>query len=169
MPLRDIPRISLSFFGSYLALGFLGSLPLIPLYILFPTTTGSSNVDAIIAHGIAAILLDISLTFATPAIAYTTRDPVEALKINFRTIRTQWPTSIPYVLVPPFAALLLLQRMPTETLATSTEVVLTGLAAVLNLVFKGATAAFYLRFNEVPDDGTYGKRPEMSKPPQTVQ
>jgi hypothetical protein len=168
MQFGDIWRMSRSFIGSYLALGFLASLPLLPVYIFFPTTSGGFDFESFIVTAIATAAYDILLTFATPAIAYTTRDPVEALKISFRTIRHQWPRSGMYALVPPLAALLFLRFLPERTLPVGTVIGLTAVGVLLNLLFKGATAAFYLRFNEVPDDGTLNRSPHVSTPSSPV-
>ena len=58
------------------------------------------------------ILADFVLTFATAAVAYTTRSAWEALRINWQTITRFWPASAAYVLFPPLAILLVSQANP---------------------------------------------------------
>jgi len=74
---------------------------------------------------------------------FTTSSATKAIGIGFRMIRQTWPRSGLYVLCPPLALNMLNVmfpiRLPLVTLVS------TAAFAVLALVAKGATAAFYLR------------------------
>ncbi len=100
------------------------------------------------------ILADVILTFVTPALAYSTRRVGRAFGIGLRMLRTEWPRSAGYTLVPPLALLLGLRTLPESVLGRTADLVLSVAGVLLNLWFKGATAAFYLRRHSVGDDGS---------------
>lgn len=91
----------------------------------------------------------VLLTFVTPALAYTTHRIRMALGIGWRMVLDEWPRSAGYALVPPLAILISLQMLPGSALGTVGWLVW----VLLNLWFKGATAAFYLRQYEAGDNG----------------
>lgn len=97
--------------------------------------------------------IDVFLTFVTPALAYSTRGVLKALGIGWRMLRDEWPKSAGYALVPPLAVLISLQTLPESALGRIGSLMLSGAAVLLNLWFKGATAAFYLRRHDVGDTG----------------
>jgi hypothetical protein len=68
-------------------------------------------------------------------------------------LRDEWPKSAGYALVPPLAILISLQTLPESALGKFGNLVLGGFSVLLNLWFKGATAAFYLRHHDVGDTG----------------
>ena len=92
-----------------------------------------------------ALVADFLLTFTTPALAFNHSKVFDALKENFRTIRSGWPASILYVLIPPFAVVLTLRGLPITKVGPVVYFSLTFISVFLYLLFKGATAAFYLR------------------------
>lgn len=100
------------------------------------------------------VVTDVSLTFVTPALAFSTRRVRRALAIGLRMIRSEWPVSAWYVLVPPLAAVLIVQILTrTSDVPVGIQLLTSAFATLLNLWFKGATAAFYLRRHDVGDDG----------------
>jgi len=105
-----------------------------------PDTFADVYADPVVFGVIALtyVVMDLLLTFATPALAFTTSRPVEALRINRRVIREQFPTSLLYVLIPSFALVLLLRT-------SYTNIAIGAGVTAFNLLMKGATAAFYLR------------------------
>lgn len=105
----------------------------------------------IVASAAIAVVADFLLTFTTPALAFTHSKAWSALKENFRTMRAGWPTSLLYVLIPPFAALVTLRLLPVTRLGSGLYVALAVLGVLLNLLFKGATVAFYLRLHPTQD------------------
>ena len=133
---------------------------------------------------VAGLLLDFGMTFVTPALAFSTRRVSEALKTGLRMIRSEWPRSALYVLVPPLAIFIVLQfagAVPTfRYLQLSLRAVeagrrpppipepirvingsLTAVTAATSLLFKGATAAFYARRHQI---GPYGATPDQRAP-----
>lgn len=169
----EVWSLAWSFFGRYLVLGLMIAPVIIPAIVLVAVrvvtqinfdsmengTLGSdpqSFNDVIfdpLVFGILAasyIAMDFLLTFATPALAYTTASPREALRINRRVIREHRPASLLYVLIPSFALVLALRTGFTNI---AVGVVVTA----FNLLMKGATASFYLRrYGEPAErDGTF--------------
>jgi hypothetical protein len=87
---------------------------------------------------------DFVLTFVAPALAFATDRPGEAISIGLRVLRRTWPRNARYVFVPPLAVAALARiHFPGEPLLL--VLVLAAPAALLNLLFKGATARFYLQ------------------------
>jgi hypothetical protein len=94
---------------------------------------------------------DFALTFVTPALAYSTRKATQATRIGMGMIREYWPATATYVLVPPLA-ILLLARFNPQHLNPAGVVLTTAASTLLNLLMKGATAAFYLRRHPAVSD-----------------
>jgi hypothetical protein len=115
-----------------------------------PADTGGFRLYA----NVVGLLIGIAFTFVTPALAFTTRRVRHASRIGLRMIRTEWPACGAYLLVPPlvsFATVLFVGPWNDADLVS--RVLAVTLAPLLNLWFKGATAAFYLRHWEAGDDG----------------
>lgn len=98
-------------------------------------------------------LIGFAFTFVTPALAFSTPRVGEALSLGFRMRREHWPRSAGYALVPPLVLVLTIPLNNLEWVSLGPQVLLTGVFALLNLWFKGATVAFYLRHAEVGDNG----------------
>lgn len=142
---------------------FIGRFPRIGVQVLFPmmaviivvstglVTAGKAAFAKATIH-IAVITImvavDFALTFVTPALVFTTQSAREALRLRIRMIRQTWPRSGLYVLCPPLALNMLNAMYPTR-LPVVIMARTAGLA-VLALVAKGATAAFYLLERAVP-------------------
>ena len=157
----DVVRFTRRLLARYLLLGIVVSVPFLPFIVLF-RDPGDDPVR-LAAYVVVTIAFDLALTFATPALAFTTYDPVQALKINFLMIKNHWPTSGWYMFVPSFAALLLLRSLPRDFTPTEVLIPLTIAGILANLLFKGATAAFYIRHHlDVPDDGAVDMSPPRS-------
>jgi len=114
---------------------------------------------------VLAIVTDFSLTFVTPALAYTTRSAVRSVGIGFAMIGQTWPRSALYVLCPPLALNLLNYIFPVGGLAL--QLLLTSVVTLVGLLAKGAIAAFYLRergsYSE--DGAAYRVPPDRRRPP----
>ena len=135
----------------------------------------------------AGVLLDFALTFVTTALAFSTRRLREALARGLGMIRSEWPRSALYVLVPPLAILIGVQlslgaasirhlrqvldaiqagRRP-EPLSQSARLVSGSVAAIgglVSLLFKGAAAAFYARRFAIGPFGA-SRRSDVELPP----
>jgi hypothetical protein len=97
---------------------------------------------------LSSLFIDVMLTFTTPALAFSTSKPWDALKRGLRLMRETFPQSFLYVAIPPLAALMTLRLLPAF-FSLTVYVLLSILGALLNLWFKGATVAFYLRHQPV--------------------
>jgi hypothetical protein len=156
---RELVRMTLAFVPRYALLGGLFALLMLPATIALSAFRSPAGEDPNLSGffwyvGAVGFTIGVALTFVTPALAFTTRRIREALSIGFRMISTEWPTAAPYVVVPPtlsFAILLL--AAPWNDRALFTSIAITMGSTLLNLWFKGATAAFYLRRMSVGDDG----------------
>jgi hypothetical protein len=88
------------------------------------------------------VLLDVVGTFVTPALTYSTWRVGGALLIGMQVLRRSWPHAALYVVVPP-VALVVVNLFAQPGLLAATVTV--ALASLLNLLVKGAVAAYYLR------------------------
>src|SRR5207253_7095589 len=110
------------------------------------------------------ILMDFTLTFVPPALAYTARSARRALVIGIAMIRQTWPRSAWYVLFPPLALSLLNYIFPVSDLRL--ELLLTSVLVLVTLLAKGAIAGFYLRERgSYSDDGAAYIPPQVPEPP----
>ncbi len=162
----ELWRLTLAFVVRYVLLGLLASSPLWLIIFLrvwqvtrttpvgsHPSPPYFSPIEEFLLSLVFVVLMDVLLTFVTPALAYTTRRVGKALGIGWGMLRDEWPRSAGYALVPPLALLLTSQTLPESILGRFGRLVLGVVFALLNLWFKGATAAFYLRRYDAGDDG----------------
>ncbi len=91
------------------------------------------------------VVVDALLTFATPALVYSTDLAVDALGSGFRLMRATWPSSAPYVLTPGLTLSVIGLILPRSILGVGGNVAIAAVGAVIGLAFKGAIASFYLR------------------------
>jgi len=169
--LRELVDSVLGFIGRFFKLGVLVGVavfPAIAVGMLVGTRyakEGNVELGAVVIYvsTIAVMLvLDVALTFVTPALTFTTPSAREALRIGLRMIRQTWPRSGLYILCPPLALNLLnamyRNQRPQVTMVT------TAAFAILSLVAKGATAVFYLR--ERPIAAPDAAPPASAAPPR---
>ncbi|MGH2731091.1 MAG: hypothetical protein ACRDJI_10865 [Actinomycetota bacterium] len=145
----ELVRFSGAFIMPFFLLGLISSLVAVPLTVL-AVFASSGDYSGWIHYVFVYIPLDVLLTFMTPALAFSTRSPFEAFSVGINMLIKEWPRCIWYALAPPLAALVAIQTIP----AIGSRVALTAAATLLNLWFKGATAAYYLRRHEVGDNGS---------------
>jgi hypothetical protein len=147
------------FLGRFLRLASLLGMVVFPLvWIMFvladrshpAATQAAQHAVHHIELATLAVPIDIALTFVTSALVFTTRSARQALRIGLGMIRQTWPRSGLYVLCPPLALNMLNVIYPTNILAVS--LVTTSGLALLALLAKGSTAAFYLREHPVSPD-----------------
>ena len=169
--LRELVDSVLGFIGRFFKLGVLVGVavfPAIAVGMLVGTRyakEGNVELGAVVIYvsTLAVMLvLDVALTFVTPALTFTTPSAREALRIGLRMIRQTWPRSGLYILCPPLALNLLnamyRNQRPQVTMVT------TAAFAILSLVAKGATAVFYLR--ERPIAAPDAAPPASAAPPR---
>jgi hypothetical protein len=149
--LRELRALTWAYLGRFLALGFLVGLPL--GLVIWPLFLARPAGYLLVFAGIS-LVLDIGGTFVTPALAFSTRSARRAAGIGLAMLRAEWPRCAWYALVPPLAIILVARALPRSTLGVIPDAALGVTASMLGLWFKGATAAYYLRRRDVPDDGS---------------
>lgn len=164
LPMRagEIWTMAWRFFWRFAALGLVFLLPLVPVAILLIAKQRFAL--ALLIASLLWVIIDFALTFVTSALAFTTHRISEAVAIGIQMIRREWPSSAPYSLIPPLATLLVARTVAGPVVGLAGAIALTVIGASLNLWFKGATSAFYLRHNPVPsDDGAAFVRDRRQK------
>lgn len=154
----ELWRLTRAFAPRYAMLGFVVAPLILPgIIVLAVSRPAHGSVDTagfLLYSNVVGLLIGIAFTFVTPALAFTTRRVRHALRIGLRMIRTEWPACGGYVLVPPLVGFAIVQFVgPWNDADLASRVLAVTLAPLLNLWFKGATAAFYLRRWEVGDNG----------------
>src|SRR6266404_4748898 len=156
--LRHLLELVKPFMGRFFAVGLLfGIVMLIPMRVVAAFGLHRSHGAPLsasfwVSFGVVLVIMDFALTFVTPALAYTTRSAVRALRIGLEMIRQTWPRCALYVLCPPLALNILHVLHPVSHLGM--QLALSAALAFVGLVAKGAIAAFYLRERgSYSDDG----------------
>jgi hypothetical protein len=150
MSAGEVWSLSWQFVGRYLVLGLYCGAPLAVIFWIwlahaFPSRRFSPFAGGyLVALYVVFALIDFALTFVTPALAYTTRRARTAIRIGWRLIARTWPASAMYVVVPPLAVLTVARANPGH-LNPVVALLPVMLVTLINLLMKGATAAFYLR------------------------
>jgi hypothetical protein len=96
----------------------------------------------LVIGAVITVLLDVAFTFVTPAIVFTSHRIRDAVPVGFRLLVRSWPAAAPYALLPPLAAVAVSLY---SGLRPAVSIPLVAASTLLNLVVKGATAAYYLR------------------------
>ena len=130
--------------GRFLRLGLLLLVVLLPISFI---AGRAGTVQAALLTLALTALIDIALTFVTPALTFTTHSAAKAIGIGLRELRRGWPSDLPYLLVPPLAVSLTCRAVPSATGSTTGLLIQTG-AALLTSLFAGATTFRYLRQTE---------------------
>jgi len=119
-------------------------------------TTPAPGGWLLLGIALATVAFDVAFTFVTPALVFTSHRVRDALRVGFRLLRKTWPAAAPYALIPPLAAVALSLY---SGLRPAVSIPLVAASTLLNLVVKGATAAYYLRvMPSVGDDGALAVR-----------
>lgn len=148
----EVWQLSWRYLGRFLALGVIVGIPVFAaqIWIVVPLGINRASLPAhipgwwlpfVLAY---SFLVDITLTFVTPALAYTTAKVTIAIKIGLDMVRQLWPDSAPYSIAPAVALLALAAFAPTSAWL---RIVLVVISTLIGLILKGAIAAFYLRAN----------------------
>lgn len=155
-------RLTRAFVWRYVRLAVLVLLVWSPVLIVaapFPAA-GSKEAenafraaDVVVVASIITLFVDFTLTFVTQALAFSTRRVRTALKIGLAMLKQQWPRSAWYAAVPPLAVIILVRLFQPAAVNQLVQIIMSVAATLLNVWFKGATAAFYVRNVEVGDDG----------------
>jgi hypothetical protein len=145
---HELWELTSRFFWPFVRLGLLTVLPVAPIVWI---ELGHPLLGSALIAGLS-LAIDFALTFVAPWVAYQTPLIRQALVQGLRDVRRLWPRDRLYVLVPPFALLLVFRLISGET-GSSASIAGTAASALLGLWFKGAVARFFLRAHDVLGDG----------------
>lgn len=157
----ELLRFTRAFFGRFFRLALLAAIVWSPfVFWAFGAAVGDpdraegglSGPAEWVVPAVLTMVVDFVLTFVTPALAFSTRQVGEALRLGVRMLRDHWPRTAWYALVPPLA-LVLLARVFDPSPTVAGRLAISAATTLLYVWFKGATAAFYLRRVEVGRDG----------------
>jgi hypothetical protein len=162
----ELARLWRAFFWRFALLGLVVFVPfsIVIAAVRFDINSGSQRA---IEFAVFIVAIDFALTFVTPALSFTTRRVGEGLRLGLRMIRTEWPRCALYVLAPPLAIQAVIGLRWIAPLGAVGSYAISGVAAVLGLAFKGATAAFFLRRYPCGDDGAAWQERHASPAPPT--
>ena len=156
---HEIWRFTWWFVPSYVILGLLvGAVALLAWLPIVAALHGHPR-ELVLASTPIFLMVDFALTFVTPALAFSTRRVRQAIRTGLAMIRDEWPSSAAYVFIPPLAITVVLRTLPFTAGGKGWSIAFGPVAALANLAFRGATAAFYLRRHEVGPDGAIGGSP----------
>jgi hypothetical protein len=147
----ELVPFTVAFLGRFFALGVVATIAMSGIGLVYAATADTTI--RLIAVAVGFLALDVFLTFVTPALAFTTRRVSIAVRIGHRTLVDGWPHSAWYAFVPPLATVVVVRLLPETLVGWRARIALTAAGALLNLWFKGAVAAFYLRGHPASDDG----------------
>jgi len=148
-PPSEIWPTSRRFFGPFLRLGLLLSPVVIPLIGVLVLWGQDAPLVVIGVSVILFFILDVALTFVTPALTFSTSSARDALSVGLEMLRSHWPAAAPYALAPALIVILGAQTLLDPVVGPAGAIVGTALAGLLSLALKGATVAFYLRHDAV--------------------
>jgi hypothetical protein len=152
--LRQLFGLVKPFMGRFIVLGLFVGLALIPWSIFLTIAFGGTPKVGTIKYQVCtmsfAVAVDFALTFVPAALAFTTRSVLAALRIGFAMIRQTWPRCGLYVLFPPLA--LSMNSLINQTEPVMARWMIAVCLAVVALLAKGATVAFYLRARPVDSE-----------------
>jgi hypothetical protein len=160
LTVRSALRASFTYWGRFFALMLWVSLLTIPLYApalifggVFDPEHREGDVSlplwATVYLAVGSLITDFLLTFVTPALVYNTRRARTALQIGLRLLRLTWPHAALYVLFPPLAVLML-TRFSSGPVGWGGAVLIVA-STLVNLIAKGAVAAYYLRLMPITE------------------
>ncbi len=156
----ELQRLTRAFFGRFMRLGLVAALLWAPLLILAIRNADPEQAEEAfttpamwIASAVLSVIIDFTLTFVTPALAFSTKRVGQALRLGLGMLRDHWPRTAWYAIVPPLAVLLMFRIAEPSSVGIVPRLLIAAGSALLNLWFKGATAAFYLRRVDVGPQG----------------
>jgi hypothetical protein len=160
LSVRAALRASLAYWGRFVALSLWLMLLTVPLYtpaFVYGGVFDQQRIEdhealplwAIVYLSVGSLLIDFLLTFVTPALVYNTRRARSAIRIGLHLLRRTWPHAALYVLFPPLAVLLL-TRFSSGPVGWGGAALIVA-SSLVNLVAKGAVAAYYLRLMPITE------------------
>lgn len=161
MTFKEATQVTFRYFGRFAMLGLALGAAFLPLFVVAgiwyaehtqrledgTVSTPAPTWQLLLITGVLTVIVDVVCTFVTPAIVFTSHRVRDALRIGRRLLRASWPSTAPYALIPPLAVVAFSLY---SGLSPTTSVPLVTVSTLLNLVVKGATAAYYLRVLPTP-------------------
>jgi hypothetical protein len=157
---REVWSLTRSYFGRFVRLGLLCSIPLMTATIIWlavqrPTVShGKATTIPTAVFVAVGVLMDIGLTFVVPALAFSTDSAVDALRRGVQMIKATWPSSAWYVIAPGLTLSFSSLVVSTHALGGLARPVLGIIGGMLAFLLRGAVVPFYLRLH--PEVGTNG-------------
>jgi len=168
--LREIWRLTGSFFWQFVRLGLLCFFPIVLLNAIYIAVEAhkyphghlpKAPLGLTLASLGLVVILDFALTFVVPALAFSTTSAIAALRTGIRMIGQTWPSSGWYVFAPGLTVSLVSLLVSTHALAGWGRPVLLVLGGMVALLFRGAIVPFYLRIH--PEVGNFGSAHQKVK------
>ena len=159
---REVVPFSWRFIGRFLVLGIVAVVPFVAIIATIEVVVQPAPYKAdafpiwvrmsILTFG---LILDLLLTFVTPALAFSTRSVNEALHIGWRMLKDTWPTSAWYAFTPGLTLGVIALVLPRSLIGLVGSIALAGVTGALGFAFKGAVVPFYVRHAPgIGKDGT---------------
>jgi len=155
LSVREAWQLSWGYLGRYLVLGLMVGSPIYALILAVivweartAAVTGAVTPSGLPGWTIGVFfaywfVLDVVLTFVTPALAYTTRRVRDAIAIGWSLLRSTWPRSAVYALLPPLTLIAFATYNPSA-LSPLGVLVISVVSTLIGLLTKGAIASFYI-------------------------
>jgi hypothetical protein len=148
-PPSEIWPTSRRFWGPFVRLGLLLS-PFLVVVLGVMGVIGWETPPAVVFSVVMFFVLDVALTFVTPALTFTTPSARRALSIGVDMLRTHWPAAAPYALTPALVVIFGTQTVVQPLAGPAGAFVASAAAGLFALALKGATVSFYLRHPPAP-------------------
>ena len=152
---REAWTVPWQFFGRFLCLDLLGAILVVPIVVPLAVATAhhrtnktqSVHLSPWVTVGvvIGAFLVDVALTFVVPALAFNVRSVKAAIRLGWSITKSTWPTNVWYMFAPGITLVAVAAVLPSSVASSAPYVGIGALSALLNLWFKGAIVAFYVR------------------------
>lgn len=130
-----------------LVLGVVPYLLTVGVLTIGGVSASTSNTAAIV---VAALCLDVALTFVVPAIVFSTTSALQAIEGGWRLLASNWPRNAAYCLLPALTLQFAARAIPAFAGTSSLAILGVLVAALVDLAFKGAITAYYRRLVPTP-------------------
>lgn len=160
----EVWSLTRAFFGRYFRLGILCAIPITVILVAWSISYASShphgNAGENLPFGIillalaVTVIIDITMTFVVPALAFRTDSAMDGLRFGLRMLRQTWPTSLWYALAPGIAISFSSLLVSTHALNGWGRPILWVISGMVAFALRGTIVPFYIRrYPEVGSDG----------------
>ena len=149
---RELTKLTSRYIGRFFLLGIITApITVIPYLVLSASGGDVSDPGGYVFVFAALFFINgVLLTFVTPALVFSTPLAIGAFRFGWNTMKRTWPRCAPYLLVAPLLpAYLAFVSIDRSSYDDPLILTVNVFNAVVLVLFKGATAAFYLRANEI--------------------